>query len=222
MQITRYGFHVDDAAVQSAREEFARSRCAVLKQFLRPDLARGFARQAEASPSEQMIHRRSNGEEFSRDLTIAANTGVYHGLHLLLNDLRLFSAVREIARTGPIGCFKGRVYKIVPSAGHHLDWHEDTVQPERMLGLSITLSDNCFEGGIFRIRRKMTHEFLAEVIHTEAGGAHLFDIGRDVEHCVTPVLAGAPRLAFAGWFLSSPDRISLIRRCLGRTSPAGF
>jgi hypothetical protein len=211
MQLTRYSFTTDAAIVREARAEFASRQCVVLPHFLNLDLARGFARQIALSPAAPMVHVLADGEEFSKDLTTASGTGVFHGLHLLLNNPQLFAVVEQIAGCGPIGCFTGRIYRIMPSAGHHLDWHDDRAEPGRLLGLSISLSDGSSDGGVFRLRRKSTREPLAEVRHQQAGNAHLFAISPEIEHCVTPVMAGQSRTAFAGWFRSSPDRQSLIR-----------
>jgi hypothetical protein len=59
---------------------------------------------------------------------------------------------------------------------------------------------------------------LSEIAHHRPGSAHIFRIDPRFEHCVTPVTAGSPRTAFAGWFQSAPDFRAVIRSCFGGES----
>ena len=211
MKISRFGFVEDKAAVLSAREEFARSECAVLTEFLDPDLARRFTRELDAEACDPNVHYLPDNREFARDLTFSSTSAVLHGLHLLLNNPSLFAAIRQITGCGPIGCFAGRIYRNLPCSEHRLDWHDDMQTPDRLIGLSMSLTPGTLEGGLFRLRRKATREVLAEVAHSQPGSTHIFRIDSAIEHCVTPVLGQLPRTAFAGWFQSAPDLKAFIR-----------
>src|SRR6478736_5548925 len=46
-------------------------------------------------------------------------------LEFLTNDNVLFDVVRAITGCGPVGCFRGRVYRLLPNTGQMSDWHPD-------------------------------------------------------------------------------------------------
>jgi hypothetical protein len=211
MKISRFCFTGDKTAVERARNEFAQAECAVLTEFLDPGLARRFTLELDAETSAPNVHHAANNREFARDLTFSSTSGVLHALHLLLNNPRLFAAIRQITGCGPIGSFAGRIYRNLPSPEYRLDWHDDMHTPHRLVGFSMSLTPGSLEGGLFRLRRKSTGEILAEVAHSRPGNAHIFRIDSAIEHCVTPVRGELPRTSFAGWFQSSPDLETFIR-----------
>jgi hypothetical protein len=205
MQISRFGFTYDNAAMECARSEFALSECAVLNEFLEPELTQGLIRELDSEACAPNIHYLRDNREFARDLTFSATSGALHAFHLLLNNPRIFAAIQRITGCGQIGSFMGRIYRNLPSPEYRLDWHDDRQTPHRLIGLSVSLTPASLEGGLFRLRRKSSHEILAEVAHSRPGNAHIFRIDSGIEHCVTAVHGELPRTAFAGWFLSSPD-----------------
>jgi hypothetical protein len=211
MQVSRFGFANDQTALECARDQFSRAGCAVLTEFLEPGLARRFTRDLDSEACAPSVHHTAGNREFARDLTFRSTSPVLHALHLLLNNAGLFGAIRQITGCGPIGCFRGRIYRNLPSPEYRLDWHDDTQTPGRLIGLSMSLTPGSVEGGLFRLRRKSTREILAEVAHSLPGNAHIFRIDPAIEHCVTPVEGDRPRTAFAGWFQSSPDPDAFFR-----------
>jgi hypothetical protein len=136
---------------------------------------------------------------------MCAPSGAVSGvLEFVLNDPDLFTAISEMTGCGPIGCFEGRVYRMVPATEHYDSWHSDVGQ-DRLLALSINLGREAFEGGVLQIRRADSLDILAEVENRTAGDAVLFRIDSMLRHRVGPVTGGAPRTAYAGWFRSRPD-----------------
>src|SRR5258708_5240405 len=127
MQITRFGFTDDELAVARARDEFARTHCAVLPAFLAPDLARRFTFELLSEAGAPAVYHLDDGREFGRDFSFSQASGVLHALHLLLNNQRLFTAIRHITGCAPIGCFAGRAYRSLPASEQRLDWHDDTL-----------------------------------------------------------------------------------------------
>jgi 2-oxoglutarate-Fe(II)-dependent oxygenase superfamily protein len=123
-----------------------------------------------------------------------------------LNDPALFATIDRITACGPVGCFSGRVYSRQARAdgAHYYPWHND-LGHERLVGLSVNLSDASFEGGVLEVREQPSKRIVARVANRTAGDAILFRISADLEHHVTPVTAGGARLVLAGWFRRSPD-----------------
>lgn len=131
---------------------------------------------------------------------------------LVLNDSQIFAMVEEITGCRSIGCFIGRVYRFMPGSGHSYSWHSDNVD-SRMVGMSLNLSEQRFDGGQLEIRDRGNPGSVAVVQNLRFGRAVLFPIGERFEHRVTPVTGNIPRTAFAGWFCAEPqfsERISRI------------
>lgn len=214
MRIERFGFRLDDREQAEAKSEFARRQCVKLPHFLAQDLTRNLMTRLENEPWTPVSHFLSGNdkEEFGQELS--AYGMVRQALVLMLNNTQLFSAIHEITGCGEIGCFKGRLYRTLPNAEHRLDWHDDMSADPRLIGLSINLTSGSLEGGEFRIRKKSSHELLAEITHAEPGGAHIFRIDRSLEHSVAPCRGQVPRTAFAGWFQTAPDYDTVVRELL--------
>jgi hypothetical protein len=90
-----------------------------------------------------------------------------------------------------------------PIGPHSDSWHNDVDADEgRLVGMSINLGEEPYEGGVFRMRYRETQEVFAEIPNTVPGDATLFHISRELQHMVTAVTGEAPKTAFAGWFRS--------------------
>ncbi|MEN2792100.1 2OG-Fe(II) oxygenase [Sphingomonas oligophenolica] len=97
----------------------------------------------------------------------------------------------------------GRVTQIAPGAVHRLGWHDDLPEdPTRRLAITINLSENAYEGGLFELRFKKTRQLLARHRHEVPGSVLIFDVSDELEHRVWPITAGGPRRMFTGWFLA--------------------
>jgi 2-oxoglutarate-Fe(II)-dependent oxygenase superfamily protein len=134
-------------------------------------------------------------------------------LEFLTNDNVLFDVVRAITGCGPVGCFRGRVYRLLPNTGQMSDWHPD-LSEGRMATLSINLSAEPYQGGILQFRENGGPNIVSQVANTGAGDGVLFNIAEGLEHRVTPLTGTVPRTAYAGWFLREPQFASLLRKRL--------
>ena len=103
-------------------------------------------------------------------------------------------------RTGLQGA-EGRLVQTRAGAGDALDWHDDLGRPCRALGVTISLTDAAYSGGLFDMRRVGDPASTRSFDHARAGTALIFDIGADIEHRVLPVSSGGPRRIFTGWFM---------------------
>jgi hypothetical protein len=123
---------------------------------------------------------------------------------LVFNDPALLNVVTHIAGCPRLRCFEGRVYRLEPRSGHYDSWHSDA-SDHRMVGLSVNLSRQPYEGGLLEIRRAVAAEAEHAVAITGFGSAVLFRISPDLRHRVTEVRGDRPRTVYAGWFRTSPD-----------------
>jgi len=125
-------------------------------------------------------------------------------INFLFNDQDLFKIIQTITACEPIGCFQGRVYRMIPNSGHYDSWHTDFGE-DRLLALSLNLGKESYEGGLLQIRHDGVINSLIEAPNPHFGDAVLFQISRELRHRVTNVEGNVPKTAFAGWFKSSPD-----------------
>jgi hypothetical protein len=139
-------------------------------------------------------------------------------LELAFNDPVLFGLIDELTGCGAIGCFEGRVYRMVPGEAHYDSWHSD-VGEDRLVALSVNLGREPAEGGLLQIRRADSPSVVAEVENRTPGDAVLFRIDPGYRHRVGPVLGENPRTAYAGWFRARPDYQTLLRATLGDETP---
>lgn len=132
-------------------------------------------------------------------------TGPAHPLlYFLTNDPHLFELVREGTGCGRIGCFTGRVYRMLAGPEGEDSWHDDLVSG-RMVAMSVNLSAAPYSGGLLEIRDAESKQVLERVPNTGPGDAIMFMLDRSLEHRVTAVEGDAPKTAYAGWFRSEPE-----------------
>jgi hypothetical protein len=200
IQLTQTGTRVDLSTAELAlcREEFDRRHWLQFPHFVEPELLELLLSRIKLESFTARTDEGIAAEEFLReDFTVAL-------LHLMVNDRKLHEAVEQITHCGRIGCFTGRLYRLVPGAGHFDSWHDD-LRDARLVALSVNLSREPYLGGDLQIRNRGSDQILQRVRNAELGQAVLFRLSPDLEHRVSPVEGQITRMAFAGWFRSHPD-----------------
>lgn len=122
-------------------------------------------------------------------------------LTLALRQSNLIRWIEETTQCGPLGSMDGRLAQVRPAAGHGLGWHDDLNDPRRRLGITIDLSEQPYEGGLFELRLAKTKEVLLRFRHAAPGTALIFEVSPGLQHRVLPPTSGGPRRVYAGWFL---------------------
>jgi 2-oxoglutarate-Fe(II)-dependent oxygenase superfamily protein len=189
--------------LQRLRRQFDDTHCVRLHGLMAGDLLR-FVRQ-EIAQGE--FADRAHGE-IAVEACMQANAALTL-LYFLSNDPRFFEFVRQVTGCGLIGSFIGRIYRMVPGAGHYDSWHTDTIG-DRMVGMSLNLSPEVYAGGLFQLRERASKAIVTEAPNTGEGDAIIFRIADTLEHQVTPIEGSVAKTAFAGWFVSKPDFLSLL------------
>ncbi len=141
---------------------------------------------------------------------MAENQAV-HMLLFLANHPQLFQLIRQITGCGAIGCFSGRVYRMVPGSQHYDSWHSDMID-HRMIGMSINLSPKVYSGGIFQMRDRDSRQIIHETANTGFADGIIFRLSTQLQHRITEVEGSVPKTAFAGWFQSDPDFHAVLRK----------
>jgi hypothetical protein len=211
LQISRSGVAVSgsEADIERARADFEKQDWVRLPAILDRELLEIAQSQLCASQFEEKT------ANLYRELTVA-DSALPFALLLLLNNARLFKLIEEITGCGHIGCFRGRIYRIVPGANHHVEWHTD-LNGTRLVALSVNLNSEPYEGGILSIREAATKLVLCELTNSGFGDAILFRIDERLQHRVSDVEGTVAKTALAGWFESAPD----YRTLLGKSEMTG-
>jgi hypothetical protein len=204
------------ADVARAREAFAETHHLRLPALLDPGVLALVRREVAAARFAERVHG-----AIGPNRELCMEEGPAAGLlHLLLNASELLGLVEAITGCPAIGCFRGRVYRMLPGGRHRDAWHDD-LGDDRLLALSLNLGDRPYRGGALQLRERGTHRVLAEVPNTGPGDAIVFRLAPGLQHRVTPVEGEVPKTAFAGWFKSRPSALAHLRALVARaTAPA--
>ena len=154
------------------------------------------ARLAAAGTWTTLVHPLPGG---AKAVELVCTDAIVVGLlTAMFHDAALFSVMRAVTGCDPIRSFHGRIYRMDPGA--HADaWHDDA-NDKYLVALSLNLTDRPFAGGELHLRDRASRRVHAEVANTAQGDAVLFRLDPTLEHMVTAVTGGVPKVAWAGWF----------------------
>lgn len=208
IQIGKSGllFHGLDERLDDLRRQFDRDHYVRLPELLEPSLLSFIQTEIERGEFYERIHASIKS---NKELCMKQN-GAYGALLLFMNDEKVFELVQGITRCDRIGCFEGRVYRVIPGQGHHDAWHSDIAE-ERLVAMSINLSRAVYAGGTLQIRDRVSEGIISEAPNVGSGDAIIFRISPGLQHRITEVKGKAPKTAFAGWFKGKPDFLSLLK-----------
>ena len=130
-------------------------------------------------------------------------------LEFLFNDPDIYRDIEAITGCDPVSRFAALLYRMVPEQGHEHQWHNDLMH-DRMIGMSVNLGPESYEGGVFQLRDRASKRLLAVVENAVPGDAIIFALDPSLQHRVTRVTAGV-KTAFAGWFCAGQSYIDLLR-----------
>jgi hypothetical protein len=204
IQLTRRGTVANDADVAALRRTFAAEHCAKLIGLIEPSVLHDVRAHIDRGTFREFVHG-----------SIAAELRLEDGvctvlLHFLTNDPQLFRLVESVSGWTGIRGFAGRVYRRFSGGRHHDDWHGD-VDGRRLVGMSINLSADVYDGGVFEMRDATTGRPLATLSNVGFGDAILFRLSDRLEHRVSEVRGAVPKTAFAGWFFADLDFDAVLR-----------
>jgi len=194
--------------LESAREWFRAHEYVKLRGLIEPRLLNALLDAIDRSEFRHRVHDGIGTELCAEGVASTV-------LEFLMNDPTLVATVSTIAECGAIGCFEGRVYRLVPQSDHYDSWHSDVGQ-DRLVALSINLGRVPYEGGRLQIRRAEDTVILGEIENLTVGDAVMFRVHPTLRHRVGPVEGRVPRTAYAGWFRTQPNFRELLRQRLSR------
>ena len=185
-------------------QEFEQKQCIQLPRFLEPELVDLINQKLENTQPHEV-------EEWWTESQLQSNFTA-HLSHCLLNDFNLFKLIEKITNCDEIGCCFGRVYRMIPGL-HNIPWHDD-IGDDRLLGVSINLSPNPYQGAVLQVRNSDSGEILSEVANCGFGDAVIFRISPHLEHRLTPLEGTVSRTVYAGWFRSKPHYLAWLKEDL--------
>lgn len=123
-------------------------------------------------------------------------------LTLALGRQNFLRWIEQTTQCGPLESIGGGVAQMLPVNRHCLRWHNDLVEPGRRLAITINLSEDRYDGGLFELRSSITRKVMFQYQHVKAGTAVVFELAPNLEHRVLPLISGGPRRVYAGWFFT--------------------
>lgn len=198
--ITKLGTQISEQphGLEALRIKFNQNHCILLPQLFDQQILNLIKKRVQPSSFRERNHV-GIGVELCLDDIVAVNT-----LNLLMNNQRFFDFIQKVTNCSPIGNFSGRVYRFNPATEHHDSWHDDLVK-DRIISISVNLSEQPYSGGILQIRERQSEKIIHEVANLGFGDAIVFRISQHLQHRVTNVTGDYPKTAYAGWFSTQPD-----------------
>ena len=205
LQLTRAALVCPDAgALEAMRRSFDASNAILLPRFLDAELL-GLVRQAVRDTP--FSDRKDEGLAYEECMD---HNNILGMLHLIMNDPRVFEAIRRVTRCPSVGSFAGRIYRMRAGVGHFDRWHSD-MDGARLIGVSVNLTEGTFDGGQFELRPAGSHDTTWSVANVGPGDAILFRISETLQHRVSDVRGEVPKVALAGWFQARPDFLAVLK-----------
>lgn len=206
IQITKGGtvFSGSTQDLEWLRAQFDRQHCVRLPDFLGPELLEIVKHRIQRAHFQPSTYK-GIGSELCMSDGYTDNM-----MHFLLNNRKLLKAIEEITRSGHLGCFRGRMYRLIPGHGRLDGWHNDLAE-HRVVAISINFSTEVYSGGILQIRDRRCGKIVREAVNVGFGDAIIFRLSYDLEHRVTEVEGTVPKTAYAGWFKSQPEFLALLK-----------
>jgi 2OG-Fe(II) oxygenase superfamily len=201
-----------EGCLDDLRRQFEGEHYVRLPELFEPGLLRFIQTEIERGEFYERVH---DGIKSNKELCMK-QSGAYGALLVFLNDEKLFQMIQSITQCDRIGCFEGRVYRVIPGQGHHDAWHSDMAE-DRLVAMSINLSTEVYKGGTLQIRESASEKIISKVPNVGSGDAIIFGLSPHLQHQITEVKGKAPKTAFAGWFRAKPDFLSLLK---GVSAPA--
>jgi hypothetical protein len=188
------------ADLSTLGRQFAAERHLRLPGFFAGDLLATIMRRLRDAPFEERIARRVCPPAVDLKLDDRDLAGL---LHFVVNDRAVIDFVRDVTSSDGATGFVGAVYRLVPGMGHRDSWHSD-VDGNRLVALTVNLSEGVFEGGELEMREQ-TRRPLWRIANTGPGDAVLFAIAPELQHRIRPIGGAVSKTAFAGWFCRDAD-----------------
>jgi hypothetical protein len=206
IHMTRRGVVVrgSDDDFRAAQQLFAAQHCLRLGGFVDSEFLAVLRRALAAAPFHDRTH-----DGIGTELCLSQGP-LSAALEFLWNVPALSTAIDRLTGCGPIGCFEGRVYRMLPAHGHYDSWHSDVGQ-DRRVAMSVNLSEERYEGGVTEFRLANEEQPFHRIANTGFGDAIIFRIDPSLRHQVTEVTGTVAKTAYAGWFRTSPDYPTLFR-----------
>lgn len=202
VRIARGGVSIETRAgeIDALKRRFAAEHVLRLPGFFAGDLLATVLARLKHARFKERVATRVHPPAVDLKLDDADLTGL---LHFVMNDPAVIRVVAEISSTAPTG-FVGAVYRIAPGMGHRDSWHGD-VDGNRLVALTVNLSEEVFEGGELEMRAGDGAEPLWRIANTGPGDALLFAIAPHLQHCIRPMAGMKAKTALAGWFCRDAD-----------------
>lgn len=197
LKIASKGVHFDTApdVVAALQQRFIEHHGLMFHQALAPELLATLQSLLSRSYFETRQVPEVGDQEIESPAVVARALG------FALCHQPLIDWINRVTGSAVSRHLLGGIARLRAGSHHQMDWHDDHLDvPVRQLAVTINLSSAAYEGGRFELRCKGQKEILFSHHHREPGSLVLFRVDPRLEHRVTAVESGGPRLVYAGWF----------------------
>jgi hypothetical protein len=119
------------------------------------------------------IDKKIDGVILSQEYVTPQDAAFTRIINSYLTKGIVIDSVRKISNNLKINSFKRRGYKFEADEFSFVNWHDDINDDNRLLGLSINLSEEIYQGRKFQIRDKNITQVYSKVKHLDWGKCSL-------------------------------------------------
>lgn len=206
IQLTKHSVQLShNTRIETLQKNFEETHTFIINNLIAEELKKEITLLVETAHFEEYIHRHSPRNKLvGGEYRIGEQHPLNSLLILLFNRKKFLKIIREITHLDKIKCCSGRVYQFTGSEQCFDTWHSDITDEitNRLLGFSINLSTETYQGGEFKIRHAHSKQIYRSIKHRQWGNGHFFRISKTLSHRVNRVQGPHPRTVFAGWFLN--------------------
>ncbi|MFK7954628.1 MAG: 2OG-Fe(II) oxygenase [Lysobacterales bacterium] len=192
----------DRDELKALRQGFARDHFIHLHQLIEASLLAAIGQMIDSQNFDERLTPTIGCVERCKDPRID------NGFSALLNHPQVRDTISAIVNQ-PIDLWGGNTVRRIPGKNHFSAWHNDKHPPfqgadghqyQRVVPLSLNISEGLFDGGNLEMRSVPDHTLLADIANPVPGDGLLFEISEGLQHRVADVTGGVPRMVHVGWF----------------------
>ncbi len=200
MSIVKYG--VEPSVTALLHQEYKSQGYLYLKNFFDPFLAEHF--QKYFSPENLADFFKAQAGRDYVAIEYKSHPDFIKEYNYLINQKNYIEFLEAVTGSGPIGQMKGHAYVSDANEKRGYGFHDDN-DGNRYFLVSINITPQKYDGGVFTMRNSKTREVLFQVHNSGSYGALIAPIADNLEHAVSDVTGDVTRFSLLSWAMKLPQ-----------------
>lgn len=200
MSVVKYG--CDSTTAAEFREQYRQQGYLHLKNFFDPFLANHF----------QSYFRPENLDDFFKAqygkgfiaINYESSPEFIKEYNYLINQKNYIEFLENVTGCRPIGQMMGHAYVSDKNEKRGYGFHSDNDDNRHFL-VSINITSQKYEGGVFTMRNSKTQETLFQIHNNDSYGLLIAPIADYLEHAVSDVTGDVTRITLLSWAMKQPQ-----------------